>query len=227
VGGPGPWLWVFTTAAETVYRVDASRGRDVVTNTLGPRFEGVVVSDCLASYENLPYRTHKCIAHHLKAIAEARELPDTADPSYLDEWKLFFQTVIGIWRAQPQMEAEEFALRRGHLEQWLDRLLATERNQPGDVAVRNRIGKRRGSILTCLYEPAAEPTNNRAEQDLRPAVIARKVSCGNKTEAGKRSFEVLRSVASTCWKRGHDAVSYLAGLLPTDARAAPIPAAAP
>jgi len=225
LGGPGPWLGVFTTATETVYRVEPGRGRDVVTDTLGPDFTGVLVSDCLASYENVPYRTHKCIAHHLKAIAEARQRPDTADPGYLDQWKLFFQTVIGIGRARPHMSVEEFAQRRGHLEAWLDRLLAAERTQPGDVAIRNRIGKRRASILVCLYEPAAEPTNNRAERDLRPAVMARKVSCGNKTEAGKRSFEVLRSVASSCWKRGHDVISYLAGLLPIGARADPVPAA--
>ena len=93
------------------------------------------------------------------------------------------------------------------------------------MAIQNRIGKRRGVVLGCLDDPAAEPTNNRAERELRPAVIARKVSCGNKTEAGKRSFEVLRSVASTCWKRGHDVVSYLAGLLPFGARADPVPAA--
>jgi transposase len=225
MGGPGPWLWVFTTATETVYRVEPSRGRDVVTETLGPDFTGVLVSDCLSSYENVPYRTHKCIAHHLKAIAEARQRPDTVDPSYLDQWKLFFQTVIGFWRARPNLSEAEFADRRGHLEAWLDRLLAAERTQPGDVAIQNRIGKRRGSILVCLYEPAAEPTNNRAERDLRPAVIARKVSCGNKTAAGKRSFEVLRSVASSCLKRGHDVVSYIAGLLPFGARADPVPAA--
>jgi transposase len=225
VGIPGWWLWVFTTTTETVYRVERSRGRDVVTDTLGSRFAGVLVSDCLSSYENLPYRTHKCIAHHLKAIAEARDRLDTPDPSYLDEWKLFFQTVVAIWRAQPEMDVEEFALRRGGLEAWLDRLLAEERTQPGDVAIRKRIGKRRESILTCLYEPAAEPTNNRAERELRPAVIARKLSCGNKTDAGKRSFEVLRSVVSTCCKRGHDVISYIAGLLPMDARAGPIPAA--
>ena len=225
VGGPGPWLWVFTTATETVYRVEPGRGRDVVTATLGSDFTGVLVSDCLASYENVPYRTHKCIAHHLKAIAEARQRPDTADPSYLDQWKLFFQTVIGFWRARPNLSEAEFAERRGHLEAWLDRLLAAERTQPGDVAIRNRIGKRRESILVCLYDPAAEPTNNRAERDLRPAVIARKLSCGNKTEAGKRSFEVLRSVASSCLKRGHDVVSSLAGLFPFGARADPVPAA--
>jgi transposase len=225
VGAPGPWLWAFTTATETVYRVESSRGREVVTATLGSTFDGVVVSDCLASYEDLSYRTHKCIAHHLKAIAEARRRPDTADPDYLDQWTLFFQAVIGIWRARPGMSADDFAERRRHLEAWLDRLLATPRTQAADRAIQNRIGKRRGSILTCLYEPAAEPTNNRAERELRPAVIARKVSCGNKTEAGKRSFEVLRSVASSCMKRGHDVVSYLAGLLPFGARADPVPEA--
>jgi hypothetical protein len=226
MGGPGWWLWVFTTATETVYRVESSRGRDVVTDTLGAHFAGVMVSDCFASYENVPYRTHKCIAHHLKAIAEARERPDTTDPSYLDEWKLFFKTVIGVWRAQPEMGAEEFVVRRAGIEAWLDRLLGQQRTQPGDVAIQKRIAKRRASILTCLYDPAVEPTNNRAEQGLRPAVIARKLSCGNKTEAGKRAFEVLRSITSTCCQRGHDAISYIAGLLPMGARAGPIPAAA-
>jgi hypothetical protein len=223
VGAPGAWLWAFTTTTEAVYRVESSRGRDVVTGTLGEGFGGVLVSDCLAAYEKVPYRAHKCIGHHLKAIAEARARPDTADAGYLDEWRLFFRAVIGYYRAREHMAAEEFTERRRGLEGWLERLSATPRTGPGEVAIQNRIGRRLGSILTCLYEPAAEPTNNRAERELRPAVIARKLSCGNKTEAGKRSFEVLRSVATSCWKRGHDVVSFLAGLLPFGARADPVP----
>jgi len=223
VGAPGPWLWVFTTTTAAVYRVESSRGREVVTGTLGAGFAGVLVSDCLAAYENVPYRAHKCIGHHLKAIAEARRRPDAADTGYLDEWRLFFRAVIGFYRARPHMAAEEFVERRGRLEGWRERLFATPRTGPGEVAIQNRIGRRWGAILTCLYEPAAEPTNNRAERELRPAVIARKLSCGNKTQAGRRSFEVLRSVATSCWKRGHDAVSFLAGLLPFGARADPVP----
>lgn len=223
VGAPGSWLWVFTTTTESVYRVESSRGRDVVTATLGEGFTGVLVSDCLAAYERVPYRTHKCIGHHLKAIAEARRRPDTADTGYLDEWRLFFRAVLGFYRAREHMSGEEFAERCRGLEGWRERLFATPRTGPGEVAIQNRIGRRWDAILTCLYEPAAEPTNNRAERDLRPAVIARKLSCGNKTGAGKRSFEVLRSVATSCWKRGHDAVSFLAGLLPFGSRADPVP----
>jgi hypothetical protein len=33
---------------------------------------------------------------------------------------------------------------------------------------------------------------------LRPAVIARKVSCGNKTPQGAHTWEILTSLAATC-----------------------------
>jgi hypothetical protein len=57
--------------------------------------------------------------------------------------------------------------------------------------------------------PSAEPTNHRAERDLRPAVIDRKVSCGNKTTRGAHAWEVLRSVTTTLHKQGRDLVDAL------------------
>jgi len=40
----------------------------------------------------------------------------------------------------------------------------------------------RGNLLRFLSQDGVEPTNNRAERDLRPAVIARKVHTLRKTE---------------------------------------------
>jgi hypothetical protein len=158
---------------------------------------------------------HKCIGHHQKAIAEARDRPDTKDPGYLNEWKLLFTMVNVLWKHRAALGEEEFARQRGHLEAWLDRLLAEPRTRPGDVAVQQRIGKRRGVVLGCLDDPAAEPTNNRAERSLRdPGVIARKVSCGNKIEAGKAARERLTSLAVSCQQRCQDFVSWLAACLP-------------
>jgi hypothetical protein len=228
VGAPGYWLWTFTTADATVYHVDRSRGRQVVLDLLGEDFAGILVSDCLASYEGLPYRMHKCIGHHQRAIAAARDRPDTTDPSYLDEWKLLFTMVNAVWKHRAGLGEAEFARQRGHLEAWLDRLLAEPRGQPGDEAIRQRIGKRRGVVLGCLDDPAAEPTNNRAERSLRDCgVIARKVSCGNRTESGKVAWERLVSLAMTCQQRGQDFVTWLAACLPLDAPVTPVPAANP
>jgi hypothetical protein len=58
-------------------------------------------------------------------------------------------------------------------------------------------------------------SNNLAERQLRPAVIARKISCGNKTPKGARTWQILTSLAATCAQR---ATSFIAAL----ARAAPL-----
>jgi transposase len=128
-----------------------------------------------------------------------------------------------IWRHRAALGEMEFVRQRAHLEAWCDGLLSEPRTQPGDVAVQERLRKRRAALFGSLYEPAAEPTNNRAERTFRWAVIARKLSCGNKTQAGRRCFEVLASLARTCGQRGQDFVSYLAKSLPMNAIPEPIP----
>jgi hypothetical protein len=55
----------------------------------------------------------------------------------------------------------------------------------------------RGSLLLFLHVPGVEPTNNRAERALRPAVIARKVSQCSKNERGAYAFAAFVSLAQT------------------------------
>lgn len=211
VGEPGWWLWAFTTPETTLYAVEPSRGSQVVEETLGQQFSGTLVSDCLASYDPPSYAKHKCIAHHMKAISQARDRPDTRDPSYLDQWKLFFQTVRathGLLAPSPDSHERHGLIPA--LERWRDRLLAQVPRQPGDLTIQKRLEKQRPHLLGCLYNPAAEPTNNRAERALRPAVIARKISCGNKTSRGKRTWETLASLAATSKQRNLSFVDSLA-----------------
>lgn len=219
VGGPGWWLWVFTTPDTTVYRVDQSRGSQVVLESLGEHFPGMLVSDCLSSYDPPPYRKHKCIAHHLRAIHQARDQPSCQHSVYLRQWELFFAVVQLVWRERTNWSPEFFVARRAGLEAWCDQLLAQPCAQAGEVAVRERLAKQRGHLLGCLYEPAAEPTNNRAERALRPAVISRKLSCGNKTSRGRRTWEILTSMAATCQQRGANLLDILAPKLTLNVQA--------
>ncbi len=210
VGGPKWWLWVFTTAESTVYHVDHCRGSVVVEQMLGDDFDGMLVSDCLSSYDPPNYDKHKCIAHHLRAISKAMKYPHTQDYMYLLSWRRFFHGVIALYRLREVIGNKDFEHKRRVMEDWQDRLLNELVSQPGDVAVRNRLLKQRQHLLGCLYNPAAEPTNNRAERALRPAVIARKISCGNKTERGRDCWQILASIGATCRQRMTDFAGYLA-----------------
>src|SRR5262245_9536358 len=106
VGGPGQWLWVFSNPSTTLYRVEAKRDSQVVSETLGPDFEGVLVSDCLNSYDPPAYRKHKCIAHRQKAIKEQLDqLAAGQSRACLEGWRSFFRQVIAVWKVWGRLPA--------------------------------------------------------------------------------------------------------------------------
>lgn len=207
VGGQLRWLWCFTTPRETLYRIQSGRGRAVVLDTLGPDFGGVLVSDCLSSYENLPYPMQKCYAHHLRAIAQARDRAPPEDHADFDQLSTLLKGAMLLRRMKPDMPPADYAARCAALERSADERLAPRGGPAAKVATRLR--KRRTHLFTFLYHDQVEPTNNRAERALRPAVIARKLSCGNKTPRGVRTWEILASLAATTTQRGLDWVHYL------------------
>ena len=197
VGGPGWWLWVFTDPSQTLYRVRSSRGRDVIYETLGERFPGVLVSDCLNIYDDVSPRQHKCYAHHLKAIAQAIEKHPRQGEGFLRDLRAVLQGAIGLKKARDQIDPAQYdALRRG-AQQTADRLLASPRLDAGEESVANRLRKQRDHLFVFLDQEPVPATNNQAERQLRPAVIARKVSCGNKTPRGAHTWEILASLAAT------------------------------
>jgi transposase len=88
-------------------------------------------------------------------------------------------------------------------------LILPSRTDPDEERAANRLRARRQRLFTFLDHPGTEATNHRAERVLRLAVIARKLSCGNKTERGKRTWEVLASLAATGHQRGQNLLELL------------------
>ena len=70
----------------------------------------------------------------------------------------------------------------------------------------------------CFYYDV-EATNNRAERAIRPAVIARKVSCGNRTQRGASTWQILVSLATTAQQCGREFLDELTTAIPLKALA--------
>src|SRR5699024_6480831 len=124
------WLWVFAGANQTLYRVDHRRNRQVVQETLGKEFSGVLVSDCLNIYDGLYARQHKCYAHHLKVISAAQaehEAIEGAPSGWLGRVRVMLKAAMGLKAAAHQLPAPVFRAARKALEAEADRLLASHR----------------------------------------------------------------------------------------------------
>ena len=215
VGGPGWWLWVFVNAQSTLYVVDQSRGRCVVTELLGADFGGVLVSDCLAIYDDATALQQKCYAHHHKAISQAKALHPSQGEGFLTKVAAMLRAAVALKGQKAECDPQNFHALRQALERQAVQLLDSPRSEPCEEAVRNRLNKQRDHLFTFLDHDGVDATNNLAERQLRPAVIARKISCGNKTQKGARTWQILASLAATCSQR---ATSFIAEL----ARAAPL-----
>ena len=78
---------------------------------------------------------HKCIGHHQKAIAKARDRPDTTDPSYLNEWKLLFTMVNALWKHRGSLGEEKFVRIHRSIIVNLDRIHEMHPHFNGDYVV--------------------------------------------------------------------------------------------
>lgn len=217
VGGPGYWLWVFTNRKLTFYIVDRRRSRDVVEDVIGESYAGVLVSDCLVAYEHLNCRQQKCYAHHLRAIAKAKEVQPSS--RLLAEAQLLLKSALAVSALRKDLQRKHYLTLVARLEAWADKLL--DPDTPVDCPkIAARLRKRRRHLFTFLYDTGVDATNNAAERALRPAVIARKVSCGNRTERGKKTWQILASIAATCGQQQRSFTKLLESVVPI---AAPVP----
>jgi hypothetical protein len=210
------WLWVVTNERGTYYRVVPHRNRATAQSLLGEHFDGVLVSDCLNIYDGLDVTQQKCYAHHLKAISQALNTPAGSHSLYLLEVQGLLHLALVLKQFQSELSDTAIASVRQWLEQRADELLQSPRGDPNDAqrqheeAIRRRLYHQRSRLFTFLDYEAVNATNNQAERQLRPAVIRRKVSAGNKTEAGARTWQILASLAATASQTGQSFIDQVA-----------------
>src|SRR4051812_21206550 len=225
------WLWVVVTALATVFTLAPSRGRGVIQGLLGASFAGYLISDRWAAYTGVdPVRRQVCWAH-LKR--DFQKLVDYGGPGRAigrDALRLL-AGLFGAWadlRADPT-QRPRFVRRARHY-QWRLRRVLERGQQCGCAKTANfctALLKLWPALWTFVTVPGIEPTNNAAEQALRPAVLWRKGSFGTQCAAGNRFVARLLSVAATCKQHDRSLLAYVTAVCTAAQRGQPLPSLLP
>lgn len=181
---------------------------------LGTDFNGVLVRDGWAPYRQFEHAVHQtCLAHLIRRCREIAEAhPRTTWPQHV---QAVLQEALEIRDrvTAGEISAHGAAVARGHL---ITRLLDLL-NAPGGLADCHRLAAHLTlelpALFGFLFEPTVDATNWRAEQALRPAVVNRKVSGGNRSTRGAETQHVLSSVVQTARLRELDPREVLVQLL--------------
>jgi transposase len=220
IGGTSAWLWDFVTRQMTLYAIRRSRGHAVVEEVLGEAFGGTLASDGLPTYDAVrPARRQVCLGHLIHRAAELEKTQTGGAVRLPRAMARRLRGAIDLAQRRATMSAHGFGVARGRIAAGLDRLVAYHLVNPDTERLAAHVFKHRQHLFTFLDDERVEPTNNLAERQLRPAVIARKLSAGNRTERGAFTHAVLASLAATCCQQGKRFTDLAVSLLCPDAPA--------
>ena len=229
--GQRRWLWVVVTALATVFTLAPSRGRGVIQGLLGASFAGYLISDRWSAYTWVtPERRQVCWAH-LKR--DFQKLVDYGGPGRAigeDALRLLggLFRAWADWRADPTQRPR--FVRRARQYQWrLRRVLETGQRCGCDKTANfcTALLTLWPALWTFVTVPGIEPTNNAAEQALRPAVLWRKGSFGTQSAGGNTFVTRLLSVAAPCKQHDRSLLAYLTAVCTAAQRGQPIPSLLP
>jgi transposase len=215
VGGQPAWLHVWVGERATCYAVARRRSAEVLEGVIGVDWEGVLVHDGFASYDRFAGAIHQqCVAHLLR---RAREMLEVATRGAVR----FPRQVIELFTGAVHLH-NEYLAGRVAAAAWDDardgyelRLLPLLRGRRvgANEALAQHLRNHFASWFTFLTDAAVPATSWEAEQAVRPAVVNRKVSGGNRTPAGAHAQGVLLSVIETCRRQARSALDFVSETL--------------
>jgi transposase len=206
VNGKGHWLWCFTTPRTTFYLIDRKRGRPVVARFFRKAFRGTLVTDFWGPYNAVVCGARQvCLAHLLRDLehVERYKSPSPQWAPFAKKLRRLVGDGIRLSRWEDR-GLPEYARRRDLMHTRLDALIATPWEDKQAKRLLKRFRRHRNDLFTFLDHPAVPFDNNAAERAIRPAVIIRKNSYGNRSHRGADTQAVLMSIYRTLKQRGHD-----------------------
>jgi transposase len=212
--GRNGYLWAVTDPTHTLYHVDKSRGGKVIQKLLGRAFGGTLVSDFYSAYSTMDCKKQKCLTHLLRELAESAEKsPAFAAGSFFKQSKRLVKQMLrlkGQWEA---LGDARYLARVNQLEKGLDALAGADYAEANAKRIAKRMRRHQKELTAFLRDKALDGTNNAAERAIRPAVVARKISGGSRSNNGAAAWATLASLMRTANQQGKNVLGTIKSML--------------
>ena len=224
VDGVNHYLWYAGHERLAFFHIDRRRSTAVAEAIVGTKFGGLLNTDGYGVYDALwAADKQTCLSHLLRAAKELEPLLQTLPPtedaqrrakSFSDRVQKLIGEACQLGRRLREKPVQAAQARRleNKYQQRIQNLCARPLAHPESEKLRLRLRQNRAKLFTFLRHPEVGPTNNQAEQSLRPSVILRKLTFGSRSPAGARHHSVLSSLVITAQRQGRKARAALLAL---------------
>jgi len=196
--GQRSWVWAFVNEKIAYYQVERSRGKKVIKETLGEEFDGTLISDFYSVYLRLPYRMQKCLVHLLRDFHECAKMDKSEE--FVQAYRKIKRLINDARKLKDNhesMPSGEYARLRFKLEERLFNFMAFGYTNENLKRLSKRFAQSWLDIFRFLKDPTLAWNNNLAERMIRPNVIYRNRSFGNRSDRGAEAHGTLMSLIQT------------------------------
>jgi transposase len=212
------WTWCFKASLYTLFRIDKSRGSQVLLDVLGEEFDGLIGCDYFSAYRKYMRLNEKvtvqfCLAHVIRDVKYLMTLPDPETRCYGECLREAFRSLFEVFHRGYKHEWAPSTLQDA-LEVARDRILTLATTQVPSTPEAQNMAKRflkhgESFFQFITYQDWIEPTNNLAERAIRCVVIDRRITQGTRSPSGRDWCERIWTVMATCTQRGFDVFDFL------------------
>lgn len=217
------WTWIFKADLYALFKIDKSRGSQVLIDVLGEEFNGVLGCDYFSAYrkymKDFSVTLQFCLAHLIRDIRYLTGLPDRETQAYgkrlLAQVKHLFKVIhsreeMTPFEFQDALENAKKTIVKVALQEAPSRLDKNGKEEKKEVRnMVNRFRKNGEAYFTFMTTPGMDPTNNVAEQAIRFIVIDRRITQGTRSPKGRISCERIWTVIATCALQGRSAYHFI------------------
>lgn len=214
--GKGHWTWCFRAALFTLFKIDPSRGSEVLVETLGLEFDGVLGCDYYSAYHkymrlNENVLVQFCLAHLIRDVKFLVEHPHSRNRAYGRRVLTALRELFAILHRRAEFKTKAAFRQAMEAQGWEVWRQATYRvpatNEAQNLA--QRFDDHGAEYLRFVTTPGVEPTNNLAEQAIRFVVLDRRVTQGTRSPAGRSWCERIWTTIATCTQQGRGVFDFL------------------
>jgi transposase len=226
------WTWCFRAELYTLFRIEPSRGSEVLVDTLGEEFNGVLGCDYFGAYRKYMRKfdvlIQFCLAHLIRDVKFLTTLPDKKQKAYGERVREALRELFAVIHRREKLSEAGFARKLESAREEVVRV-ATSRVPQGKHAqnLAKRFHKHGEAYFQFITTPGIEPTNNLAEQAIRFVVIDRRITQGTRSETGRRWCERIWTTIATCAQQGRSAFEFLLETVESHLCGAPPPSLVP
>jgi transposase len=200
--GQSGYAWLFCTKEVSVFLFRNTRASSVPKGIFGNEaLPGVLVVDRYAGYNKLPVNLQYCYAHLVRDVEKLeKDSPEDEEVGRFAARLIVLLTKAMRLRSH-DIPDEEYYRQARTLK---DEIMACARSPAhhlGIRAIQDIFTASEERLFRWVNDRCVPVDNNYAERNLRPTVIARKVSFGSSSDAGAETRSVLMSVLDTMNKR--------------------------